>query len=198
MRYGFTPHKQMLLDRKDYIRNNPDWINDIINTSGMHYYKDSEGNVGSINDWMRRMTTFIFHPVSFSLKDEHGCSRQYFVKNLSVPAFSEKQAYDIADVMIKTFDGLQCFDHNEDVFFDGYETPLKLRNMRMPVSMNDFTFVEQEPEISYPSDGQLTHMIFLFDFATKYGFERGLKPVGEPVKYLRSWYREITPYFPSK
>lgn len=193
-RLAFTPHTQLLKDRQNFIAANTNWQEILSASSGVHYYQSPNGEMKTVRDWVRSMQVYIFHPVEFFIEDEECVPHRYRIEELRIPAFNEGQAYALADISVKTFDGYQYFDKQEEDYFCGYEIPLKLRCYKMPASVHDFILPEQESGIDYRKDGALAHSNFLFDFADKYAFERGLIPVGEPIAFLSDWYKSYGPY----
>lgn len=188
----FMGYSLLKRNRDDYMescrRKGLDWKKRLDSYAGHLFYLDDSGEKASIETWLNRMTTYVYGPVEFRGYKEgwdHLCrtdKEEFRIPELAVPAFNERQADAIAEMMIKTYDGSSLMNDNEEpARFTGYITRPRLRCMRSPVRIEDFANPMDNEKRLYDggSDDDDSWHWFLFDFIIKHGFDRGLRNAGK-------------------
>lgn len=154
----------------------------IIDTPCFRQYRHPDGTVMGVEDWIREMTLYEFEPLRFVDKDTENGRSSYFRNSLDncIPAFNEKQAKAlyIAHIATNTTDTILA----ESIcnHFRAFLNKPVVKSTWNVSNFNEFIppyYWKQSGDRFYTEDSNGLALFYL-DFFLKYGFERGLTPVG--------------------
>lgn len=154
----------------------------IIDTPCFKQYRHPDGTVMGVEDWIREMTLYEFEPMRFVDEDTEKGRSSYFRNSLDncIPAFNEKQAKAlyIAHIATNTTDTILA----ESIcnHFRAFLNKPVVKSTWNVSNFNEFIppyYWKQSGDRFYTEDSNGLALFYL-DFFLKYGFERGLIPVG--------------------
>ena len=158
----------------------------VIDTPCFRQYRHPDGTVMGVEDWIREMTLYEFEPIRFVDEDTEEGGASYFGNDMDncIPAFNEKQARALylAHIATNTTDTMlaeSIYEH----FTEFIGKPV-LKARWEVTKFDEFIppcyWPDGRPDEDrfYTKDSEGL-ALFYFDFFMKYGFERGLAPVGK-------------------
>lgn len=192
----YKPYKALARDwetvSKQYIRDNPDKI---IGCTYFRQYQDRDGNVKSVEAWIKRMHLYQFKPIGFldpSYSGKEGNAYRFSGNSAALPAFSEEEAKLLVLAHVQTNMTESILDKPAEEYFCRFTRNIELESVSDTVKFDSFIPAYYWPKACrdrgfFYENSEMGFARFLLDFFLKYGFERGLRPVGEPPKEF--WLR---------
>lgn len=134
---------------------------------GYQLYRKPDGNIENVKGLVDEMEAYTFSSMSFIIRNSKGSRKVIASEDLVVPAFSEKEAEELA---IKEIEGYSKGGYR----FSAYETKPEVTGTKLPIASSDFV-MPWIKDITY-DDPETADTLFLWDFHFKYAPDRKLTP----------------------
>lgn len=199
----YKPFRALVADQEElrsYIAGDPEKIT---GCACFRQYADADGNVKSVESWIREMDIYEFEPVKFQdatcRGDKEKTVYKFSNESARVPAFNEEQARLLLLAHAETNRTDSMLSRPAGEYFRRFVSVPELKSVSKGVKFDSFIPMYYRPKAAlergfYYENSQMGLAIFLLDFFLKYGFERGLSPVGNPPALFEAKYGNIYRY----
>ena len=176
----------------------------IIDAPCFRQYRDKDGAIRSVEEWIREMRLYEFEPLEFVDEDTSENSTSVFSSDYDncIPAFNEIQAKALylAHIATNTTDTIlaeSIYDHFRE-FIDRPRVKATWKVSKFDEFIPGFYWTEsQTDEGRFYAKDTSGLALFYLDFFMKYGFERGLVPAGtvpREIEEMGNIYRHRLPF----